>query len=114
MSSATPSGAVAASADLRWSCCTAPGHTALFRRYPVRRGAAGFHHHLDCVFHPVLGVANRRGQIFEREGVGVNPGCVEALLGHESLGTVGRALALATDAVNVDVVAHDVSDINGR
>src|SRR5262249_56010651 len=37
-----------------------------------------------------------------------------ALLAHEGFGAVGRALAFAADAVDVDVVAHDLGDIDRR
>src|SRR5262249_7180455 len=46
--------------------------------------------------------------------VGVDLGRVEALLAHEGFGAVGRALAFAADAVDVDVVAHDLGDIDRR
>src|SRR6516164_7272384 len=87
----------------------------LFRRHLVRcRYATRLHHHLDRVLDAVLGVADRGRQVVEREGVGVDLGGVEALLAHESLGAVGRALAFAADAVDVDVVAHDLGDIDPR
>src|SRR5712692_1075144 len=41
----------------------------LLRRHLVRcRYAARLHHHLDRIFHAVLGVADRGRQILEREG----------------------------------------------
>src|SRR5262250_1193407 len=88
---------------------------SLFRRHLVRgRYAARLHHHLDRVLDPILGVADRGRQVVEREGVGVGLGGIEPLLGHEGLGAVGRALALAADAVEIDVVAHDVGDVDRR
>src|SRR5262252_2771750 len=88
---------------------------SLFRRHLVRgRHAARLHHHLDRIFDAVLGVADRGRQVVEREGVGVDLGGVEALLAHESFGTMGRALAFAADTVDVDVVAHDLRDIDRR
>src|SRR6516225_5204281 len=88
---------------------------SLFRRHLVRgRYATRLHHHLDRVLDAVLGVADRGRQVVEREGVGVDLGGVEALLAHESLGAMGRALAFAADAVDVDVVAHDLGDIDRR
>src|SRR5215471_15927032 len=88
---------------------------SLFRRHLVRgRYAARLHHHLDRVLDPVLGVADRGRQVAEREGVGVDLGGVEALLAHESFGAMGRALAFAADTVDVDVVAHDLRDIDRR
>src|SRR5215471_3386891 len=65
----------------------------LLRRHLVGGDAAGLHNHLDRVLDPVLGVAQRRRQIVEREGVGVDLGGVEPLLPHEGLGAMGRALA---------------------
>src|SRR6516162_7464007 len=88
---------------------------ALFRRHLVRgRHATRLHHHLDRVLDAVLGVADRGRQVVEREGVGVDLASIEALLAHESLGAMGRALAFAADAVDVDVVAHDLGDIDRR
>src|SRR5262245_28829315 len=88
---------------------------ASFRRHLVRgRHAARLHHHLDRVLDPVLGVADRGRQILEWEGMGVDLGGVEALLAHEGFGAMGRALALAADAVEVDIVAHDVRDVDRR
>src|SRR6516225_6345605 len=86
---------------------------SLFRRHLVRgRHAARLHHHLDRIFDAVLGVADRGRQVVEGEGVSVDLGGVEALLAHEGFGAVGRALAFAADAV--DVVAHDLGDIDRR
>src|SRR5499433_3544877 len=80
----------------------ASARAGLFRRHLVRG--------LDAV----LGVADRGRQIVEREGVRMDLGGVEALLAHEGFGAVGRALAFAADAVDVDVVAHDLGDIDRR
>src|SRR5215469_13438498 len=86
---------------------------SLFRRHLVRRRyAARLHHHLDRVLDAVLGVADRGRQVVEREGVGVDLAGVEALLAHESLGAMSRALAFPADTVDVDVVAHDLRDID--
>src|SRR5215813_4602094 len=88
---------------------------SLFRRHLVRRRyAARLHHHLDRVLDAVLGVADRGRQVVEREGVGVDLAGVEALLAHESLGAMGRALAFAADAVDINVVAHDVRNVDRR
>src|SRR5229473_2714987 len=87
----------------------------LLRRHLVRRRyPARLHHHLDRILDAVLGVADRRRQIVERERMGVDLGGVEAFLRHEGFGAVGRALALAADAVEIDVVAHDVGDVDRR
>src|SRR4029453_9364833 len=91
------------------------GAGELFRRYLVRgRYTARLHHHLDGIFDAVLGVADRGRQVVEREGVGVDLGGIEALLAHERFGAVRRALAFAANAVDVDVVAHDLCDIDRR
>src|SRR6185437_16154899 len=37
---------------------------------------------------------------------------IEALLLHEGFGAVGRTLSFTTDAVNINVVADDVSDVD--
>src|SRR5262249_23369903 len=42
----------------------------------------------------------------------VNLGGVETFLLHECFGAVGRALAFTTDAVDVNVVSHDVRHIH--
>src|SRR5215468_9185658 len=88
---------------------------SLFRRHLVRRRyATRLNHHLDRVLDAVLGVADRGRQVVEREGVGVDLAGVEALLAHERLGAMSRTLAFAADAVDVDVVAHDLGDIDRR
>ena len=71
-----------------------------------------FHNNLDRILDPVLGIAQRLLQIGHVESVGVDQGRIEPLLTHEGLGPVGRRLAFAADAVQVDVVAHQVGDIN--
>src|SRR5229473_8533173 len=87
----------------------------LLRRHLVRRRyPARLHHHLDRILDAVLGVADRRRQIVERERMGVDLGGVEAFLRHEGFGAMGRALALAADAVEIDVVAHDMGDVDRR
>ena len=46
--------------------------------------------------------------------MGVDLRRVEALLPHEGLGTVRRALAFAANAKQIDVVANDMGDIDRR
>src|SRR5215475_524294 len=70
------------------------------------------HHHFDGVFHPILGVTNRRRKVIERKCVRMNLRGVEPLLPHEGLGAMRRALAFTADAVDVDVVAHDMRNID--
>ncbi len=72
------------------------------------------HHHLDGIFDPVLGIAQRFRQIGHVEGVGVDQRGIETLLPHEGFGPVSGTLALAANAVNVDVVAHQVGNIHCR
>src|ERR1043165_1884199 len=91
-----------------------PGMTRnkLLRRAAVRGDAAGFDHDLAGIVDAILGVADRCRQIVERESMGVDLGGLEALLRHEGLGAVRRALALAANAIEINVVAHDVRDID--
>src|SRR5262249_13377920 len=74
--------------------------------------AARFYHHLDGVLDALPRVAQRRRQVLQRERVRVDLGGVKPLLAHEGLCAMRGALALAADAVKVDVVAHQVSDID--
>src|SRR5262249_9965875 len=88
---------------------------SLFRRHLVRgRHAPRLHHYLDRILAAALGRADRGRTVGEREGVGVDLGGVDALLAHEGYGAVGRSLAFAADAVDIDVVAHDLGDIDRR
>src|ERR1700733_851564 len=90
------------------------GAGGLLSRDAVRGDAPRLHHHLDGVVDAVLGVADRGRQIVERESVGVDLGGVETLLRHEGFGAMRRALALAADAVEINVVALDVGDVDRR
>src|SRR5262249_44909461 len=94
---------------------TREANGASLRRHLLRgRHAARLHHDLDCVLDAILGVANCGGQVVEREGMRVDLGGVEPLLAHECFGTMGRALAFAANAIDVDVVAHDLRDVDRR
>ena len=44
--------------------------------------------------------------------MGVDLGGVETLLRHESFGAMGRALSFAADAVEIDVVAHQIGHVD--
>src|SRR5690242_6270936 len=113
ISSKASSSAVGVRYSSQWSIADPLRGSVLFRRHLLHgRNAAGLHHHFDRVLDAILGVANGGREIFERERVRVNLGCVEALLVHECFGAVGRALAFAANAVDVDVVAHDMRDID--
>src|ERR1044072_7774606 len=86
--------------------------TRLLRGDALRGARARLHHHLDGIVDALARIFDRSRQILEREGMRVNFRRVEALLRHEGLGAVRRALALAADAEQVDVVAHDVRHID--
>src|SRR5215470_1147952 len=88
---------------------------ASLRRHLLRgRHAARLHDDLDRVLDAILGVADCGGQVVERKGVRVDLGGVESLLAHECFGAMGRALAFAANAIDVDVVAHDLRDVDRR
>src|SRR5215472_4744606 len=80
----------------------------------MRGDAAGFDHNLDRIVDAILGVTDRGRQIVERESVGMDLGGVETLLRQESLGAVRCAFAFAADAIEVNVVAHDMGDVDRR
>ena len=73
---------------------------------------AVLHHDLDRVVDPVAGVADRGRHLGEREGVGVDQLRLEALLRDQRRGAVRRAPAFAADAEDVDVVAHEMREID--
>src|SRR5271167_4256677 len=79
------------------------------RRYP-----SCLHHHFDRAVDSILGVADCRRQVVERKSVGVDFGGIKTLLRHKGFGSVGCAPALAPDAVKINVVAHDMSDVDWR
>src|SRR6185312_8116779 len=89
------------------SCAPSPrlrGEVTSLRRLLLRGAHVRFHHHLDRILDAILGIADRGRQIVEREGVRVDLGRIEALLPHEGFGAMRRALALAADAVEINVV----------
>ena len=61
---------------------------------------------------PVSGVSDGRRHFGEREGMGVDQLGFEALLRHQCRGAVGRTLAFAADAEHVDVVAHEIGEVD--
>src|SRR5262245_46282880 len=79
------------------------GERGLLRRLPAHGYAPGLDHDLDRVLDPVPGIAQRRGQIFQGESMGVNLGRIEALLAHERLGAMRGAPAFAADAIEVNI-----------
>src|SRR6516164_10769155 len=87
---------------------------ALLRRDPMRGNAAALDHDFDGIIDTILGVANRSRQIVECKGMRVNLGGIEALLRHEGFSAMGRALAFAADAVEINVAAHDMGNIDRR
>src|SRR5271168_3735232 len=87
--------------------------SGLFRGHAIKGGmTVGLDHDLDRILDALAGIFQRGRQILEREGVGMHLGRVKTLLRHERLGAVRRALAFAADAVDVDVVTHDIGDID--
>src|SRR3954468_13197859 len=77
------------------------------------RGRLGVRDHdLDRVLHSIPRVADRLREVLHVEGVRVDDRRVEPLLAHERLGAVRRRLALAADPVEVDVVAHQVRNVD--
>src|ERR1043165_2541557 len=103
---------------LRPSSCWSPAlrlpasGEGLLSRDSLRHAAARLHYHLNGVIDALARILDRRRQVFEREGVGVHFRRVETLLRHKGFGAMCRALALAADAVEINVVAHDVRDID--
>ena len=72
----------------------------------------GLDHNLDGVLDTIFGIADCGRKVVEWKCVGVNLGGVEALLFHEGLCPMRSALALTTNAVDIDVVADNVCDID--
>ena len=70
------------------------------------------HHHLDGVLDPLAGVSQRRRQVGERKCMGVDFRRIEPLFRHQRHGAAGGAAAFAANAVDVDVVLHQMRDIH--
>src|SRR5579863_2179393 len=87
--------------------------SGLFRGHAIEGGMTmGFDHDLDRVLDTLASIFQRGRQILQREGVGVHLGRIKTRLRHERLGAVRRALAFTADAVDVNVVTHDIGDID--
>src|SRR5262245_6719216 len=71
-------------------------------------------HHLDGAVHLVLEVPDRGRQLIECKRMRVKRRLIELLLRDERCRTADRALPLAADAVEIDVVRHDVADVDER
>jgi len=71
----------------------------------------GSDHHLDGVLDPIAGVPERGGQIGEREAMGVNLCRIEALFRHQGHRAARRAAAFAANAVDVNIVLHEMREI---
>ena len=73
-----------------------------------------FDYDFDRIFDSIFSVTERNWKVVERKCVGMNFGCIKALLSHESFGTMGRAFALTTNAIKIDVVPDYVGNIDGN
>src|SRR5439155_19414841 len=89
-------------------CCT----NIITRSRNANSSPADLHDHLDRVLDALARIADRGRHLTEWEGVGVYEFRVEALLRHQSGGAVCRALALAANPKDVDVVAHEIGQID--
>src|ERR1700722_19804071 len=99
----------------RTSWLASSGRTTSLSRMRIKRGRFGVarrHDYLDRIVDVFAGVAQRRGQVVQAECVGVDLCSIEAFLRHQRLGAVGGTFAFAADAVEVDVVAHDMGDVD--
>src|SRR6185437_14486400 len=85
-----------------WSC-SAPQH---------RSRLANLHDDLDRIFDALASIADRGRHLGERKSMRVYQLGIEALLRHQRGGAVGRALALATNPEHVDVVAHEIGEVD--
>src|SRR2546423_2093309 len=102
-----------ASSLLQPGCLLALIGTARVRlSFSVRSVLADLHDHLDRVLDALARVADRGGHFGQGKGVGMDQLRVEALLRHQRRGSVSGALALAADAENVDVVAHEIGEVD--
>src|SRR5438270_6939234 len=81
---------------------------------PPKRGSrlANLHDHLDRIFDALASIADRGRHLGERKGMRVYQLGIEALLRHQRGGAMGRALALAPNPEYVDVVAHEVGEVD--
>jgi enoyl-CoA hydratase/carnithine racemase len=68
--------------------------------------------HLDRVLDPFAGVAQGGWQVGQRKRVGMDFRRVEAFLSHQRHGAAGSAAAFASNSVSVDVVLHEMRDID--
>ena len=90
-----------------------PSPTELLRRTAQRSCLARRHHHLDGVVHPFARVAQRGRQVGQRKGMGVDPGRRRSAFPPSAPSRARRAPAFAADAVDVDVVLHQMREIHG-
>src|SRR5580658_9499456 len=67
---------------------------------------------LDRVVDALARIFERGRQLIESEAVGVDELGIEALLLHQSHGAMRGALTFAPDAINIDVVANEVGEID--
>src|SRR6201991_3065354 len=83
----------------------------LCRRAGERAGRSGRDDHLDGVFDPLARVQERGGQVGKRKGMRVNPCRVEPLFRHQRHRAPCGAAAFAANAVDIDIVLHEMSEI---
>src|SRR5262245_22320268 len=72
----------------------------------------GLDDHLDGSVHLVFEVPDRGRQLVERKRVRMERRRIELLLRNERRGATDCALPFAADAVEIDVVGHDVTDVD--
>src|SRR5205823_3091320 len=82
------------------------------RRELLRRSHSGLHDHLDRVLDALARVSERPRQILESESVGVDLARIETFLRDQGGGAMGRTAAFAADAVDVNVVAHEMCHVD--
>jgi len=78
----------------------------------MRCNAPRLDHDLDGVVDVILRVTQRGRQIVERESVGVKLGGVKTLLTHQRRSPTDRASSLAANAVDVNIVADHMGDVD--
>src|SRR5512139_3383746 len=69
-------------------------------------------HYLDRVFDSFTKILESLWNLIQRKGVRMHELCVEAFLRHEGGGSVGSTPAFTPDAVNINVVAHQLGQID--
>src|SRR5580704_1391218 len=86
--------------------------TLFGRERALNQCTLGLYHDFDCILDPIFCIADRRRQILQRKRMRMDFRCVETPLRHERGGAMGRAFSLSANAEKINVVAHDVRDID--